>query len=110
MVEQRLEDRPEQLTLAQAEAEYQRGLEVIGVAREELWARIRKGDLESIADMVAAGKLLDGAWRQFQTERDRVAEQDRKNGIAGAGELDLGAARAEVCERLDRIAAALAEG
>ena len=110
MTEQRLEDRPGQLTLAMAEAEYQHGLELIGEAREQLRVRFERGEYDNIADYMAARKLLDDAWRSVRAERDRVAEQNRKDGIAVAGDLDLAAARAEVCERLDRIAAALAAG
>ena len=110
MTELRLEDRSGQLTLALAEAEYQHGLELIGEAREELRARFDRGEYDNIADYVAARKLLDEAWRSLVAERDRVAKQSRKDGIAVAGDLDLAAARAEVCERLDRIAAALAAG
>jgi hypothetical protein len=110
MAEQRLEDRSEQVTLAQAEAEFQLNLELIGMAREEFRAMVEAGKIPDPTDIKAITKALSEAWSQAQSERNRVAEQNRKNGIAGAGELDLAAARAEVCERLDRIAAALAAG
>jgi len=110
MAEQRLEDRSERVTLAQAEAEFQLNLELIGIARAEFRAKLEAGDYPDPTDIKGIGKALGEAWKQAQMERDRVAEQNRRDGIAGDGALDLEAARLEICERLDRIAATLAEG
>lgn len=110
MTEQRLEDRSGRATLEQAEAEYQLNLELIGIARTEFRAAVDRGEIPDTTDIKGITKSLSEAWQQTQRERDRVAEQNRKDGIAGTGELDLAAARAEVCERLDRLAAALAAG
>lgn len=110
MAEQRLEDRTDRETLDQAEAEFQYNLKLIGIAREEFRAKLEAGEIPDPGDLSGIGKDLSTAWQQMQRERDRVAERNRKDGIAREGDLDLGAARAEISERLDRIAAAIAQG
>lgn len=104
--EQRLEDRRAEEILASAEAEFGNALALVGLAREDMRRRIDAGKVPETDDIVAIMSGLSKAWYAAQKERDRVAEYRRKNGTVGSAELDLDAARAEVCERLDRIAAA----
>ncbi len=105
--EQSPEDRPEHVTLAQAEAAFQFAMELIGQAQNELIEKARDGTLADTEDMRFALKHLGQTIRIAQTEREHVADIRRKNGELVEGDLDLEAARDAVCEQLDRIADSL---
>jgi len=106
--EQSLEDRQAEDILASAEAEFNNALALLGIAREDMRKRLDAGAVPVTDDITAMMSDLNKAWYAAQKERDRVAEFRRRNGGAEGAELDLVAARVEVCERLDRIAAAKA--
>ena len=105
--EQSLEDQQQEISLEHAEAEFQLALDLIGHVREEFRAQWDRGETPETADIEFAIKNLNNAWRAAQTERTRVADFRRKNGELVPGDIDLDAARASICEQLDRIAASL---
>ena len=67
---------------------------------------IGKVETGEISQPAEVPKLLGDLRKAMQSaldERKRFDEQQRKQGGLGAGELDLGAARSEIFDRLDRL-------
>jgi hypothetical protein len=88
--------------VAEAEAQVLR----LGQRLGAVIARLEAGDLAVAGEVPAAVSALDKALGAVFSER---AKRERKGGVA-EGQLDLGAARAEIRRRLDRLRAVAGAG
>ncbi len=96
--------------LAAAEEVFNDHILFLRVLMEELRETAGSGEKLKLAEYKDMMKELGKSANTAQHERKRLAELRKKEaGFIGGAAFDLDAARAEVCEQLDRLAAAQAE-
>ena len=104
------EERSAEVTLEQAELRFQETMVLLGWAENYLRSSLKSGELPDTKEIRTAISDLGHAVKVAQLERERVATIRRKNGELVGRDLDLGAARDQICLQLDSIARTLKEG
>ena len=105
--ETNLEDLQDTRMFVAAEGVFDETVDFITVLRLELADAIRAGGTAKSAELLSYLKQVNATLSTALKERQKL-DEIRRNAEGGTGGfvLDLGAARAEVCERLDKLAAA----